>query len=347
MTTRFMGVTVALVWSAFFVDQTPGRAEAQEVAANLGQSTRVGYDVLLGLDLYMPVPEENPITVEKLALGRQLFFDTRLSVDWTSACATCHVPERAFTDGRRIAEGVQGRKGTRNTPTLVNRGYGTSQFLDGRAGSLEDQVLQPIEGESELAYEIGLAVSRLQQSDDYRQAFDRAFGRSPDAETLAWALASYVRSILGGNSPVDRFRHGDRRALSSDEVKGLKIFVGKGNCSACHVGPNLTDEEFHNTGVAWSDGELTDPGRFRVTGLDQHQGSFKTPTLREISRTAPYMHDGSIGSLEEVVDFYDGGGNPNPSLDEEIRALGLIADEKRALVAFLRALSGSVREGTR
>ncbi len=301
----------------------------------------------LGLDLYMPVPEGNPITAEKLALGRKLFFDTRLSVDRTKACATCHIPGLAFTDGRQVAEGVQGRKGTRNTPTLVNRGYGASHFLDGRAGSLEEQVLQPIEGEAELAFQIPLAVSRLRQSDDYQLAFDRAFGRSPDAETLAWALASYVRSILAGNSPVDRFRRGDRHALSHQEAEGLRIFVGKGNCSACHVGPNLTDEEFHNTGVAWREGRFTDPGRFRVTGLDEHQGSFKTPTLRELPRTAPYMHDGSIGSLEEVVDFYDRGGNTNPSLDDEIRPLGLTADEKRALVAFLRALSGSVREGTR
>ena len=168
-----------------------------------------------------------------------------------------------------------------------------------------------------------------------------------DAETLAWALASYVRSILAGDSPVDRFRRGDRLALSPEEAEGLRIFVGKGNCTACHVGPNFTDEEFHNTGVAWREGELADLGRFRVTGLARHRGAFKTPTLRELSRTAPYMHDGSIGTLEEVVDFYDGGGNPNPSLDGDIRLLGLAAYEKQALVGFLRALTGSVREGMR
>ena len=347
MTAPWTVAAIALVWSVIFVGPAGGQREAQEVAALGGESTRVRHDVPLGLDLYMPVPEENPITVAKLALGRKLFFDTRLSVDRTKACATCHIPERSFTDGRQVAEGVQGRQGTRNTPTLVNRGYGASHFLDGRAGNLEEQVLQPIEGESELAYEVALAVSRLQESDDYLRAFDRAFSRTPDAETLAWALASYVRSILAGDSPVDRFRHGDRRALSPEEAEGLRIFVGKGNCNACHVGPNVTDEEFHNTGVAWREGELIDPGRFRVTGLDQHKGSFKTPTLRELSRTAPYMHDGSIGTLEEVVDFYDGGGNTNPSLDDGIRPLGLTTDEKRALVAFLRALTGSVREGTR
>ncbi len=347
MTPRFMGVAVALASSAILVNPAPWHVEAQAVAAVVGQSASVRHDVPLGLDLYMPVPEGNPMTAEKLALGRQLFFDTRLSADRTTACATCHVPERAFTDGKLIAEGVRGRKGTRNTPTLVNRGYGASYFFDGRAGSLEEQVLQPIEGEAELAYEIALVVSRLQQDDDYQRAFDRAFGSPPDAETLAWVLASYVRSILAGDSPVDRFRRGDRRALSLEEADGLRIFVGKGNCSACHVGPNFSDEEFHNTGVAWREGRLTDPGRFSVTGLDEHRGAFKTPTLREISRTAPYMHDGSIGTLEEVVEFYDRGGDPSPSLDNDIRPLGLEADEKRALVAFLRALTGSVREGTR
>ena len=227
MTARFIGVAAALVWSAVLVDQTAGHGEAQAVAAVVGTSTSVRHDVPLGLDLYMPVPEENPITAEKLTLGRTLFFDTRLSVDRTTACATCHVPERAFTDGKQVAEGVQGRKGVRNAPTLINRGYGASHFLDGRAGSLEEQVLQPIEGDVELAYEIALAVSRLQQHDDYQRAFDRAFGRPPDAETLAWALASYVRSILAGDSPVDRFRRGDRRALSPRGPRGCGSFSAR------------------------------------------------------------------------------------------------------------------------
>lgn len=348
MTVRFLGVAVALVWSAVLVDQAAGHAEAQAVAAVVGQSTSVRHDVPLGLDLYMPVPEENPITAEKLALGRTLFFDTRLSVDRTTACATCHVPERAFTDGKQVAEGVQGRKGTRNAPTLVNRGYGASHFLDGRAGSLEEQVLQPIEGDVELAYEIALAVSRLQQDDDYQRAFARAFGRPPDAESLAWALASYVRSILAGNSPVDRFRRGDRDALSPEAQAGMRVFRRKGNCIACHVGPNLTDEEFHNTGVAWrasAEARPFDVGRFAVTGRKNDLGAFKTPTLRELSRTAPYMHDGSIPSLEEVVDFYDRGGDANPFLDDDIRPLGLTADEKQALIMFLHALSGRVQDG--
>ena len=178
-------------------------------------------------------------------------------------------------------------------------------------------------------------------------------GLSP--EDISRALASYVRSILSGDSRFDRFVNGDRDALSSEQRAGLQIFRGKGNCTACHVGPNFTDERFHNTGVAWqgpptaSDarGRFQDEGRFVVTGKHEDRGAFKTPTLREIARTAPYMHDGSRASLDEVIDYYDRGGNPSPGRDPELRPLRLTAVEKRALAAFLRSLSGIVREGRR
>jgi len=163
---------------------------------------------------------------------------------------------------------------------------------------------------------------------------------------LARALASYVRSILSGASPVDRYLNGKRDALSEQARKGLEIFRGKGNCIACHIGPNFTDDRFHNTGVAWRGGKLRDLGRFVVTGKVADQGAFKTPTLREVAQTAPYMHDGSLASLEQVVEFYNRGGNPNSWQDPEVRPLKLTADEKRALVAFLESLSGTVREGT-
>ncbi len=156
---------------------------------------------------------------------------------------------------------------------------------------------------------------------------------------LSRALSSFVRSILSGNSPFDRFISGDREALSVEEQAGLRIFRGKGNCTSCHVGPNLTDERTHNTGVAWNGSALADPGGGR--------GDFKTPTLREVEHTAPYMHDGSLATLDDVIDFYDGGGRANPSLDPEIRPLRLSAEEKRQLVAFLRTVSGAVQFGTR
>jgi cytochrome c peroxidase len=275
----------------------------------------------LGLDLYMPVPDGNPVTADKVALGRSLFNDRRLSVDGSIACASCHRPGRAFSDGRALAMGVRGRKGIRNVPALINRGYGRAFSWDGRHLSLEAQVLAPIEAVDEMGSSVAAAAERV--------------GLSRDA--LASALASYVRSILSGDSRFDRFTSGDRDALSSVERQGLQVFRGKGNCTACHVGPTLTDEKNHNTGVAWRSGALVDAG--------SGGGAFKTPTLREIARTAPYMHDGSLAALTDVVEFYDGGGHRNPHLDEEIRPLRLTADEKVALVAFLETLSGRLSEG--
>jgi cytochrome c peroxidase len=284
----------------------------------------------LGLDLYMPVPAENPLTVEKIELGRRLFNDPRLSRDGSVSCASCHDPGRAFSDGRRIAVGVFGREGRRHAPALINRGYGRAFFWDGRSPSLEAQVLKPIEDPNEMDLPVAEAASRV----------------GITADELTRALASYVRSILSGDSPYDRFINKDRTALSTLEQAGLQIFRGKGNCTACHVGPNFTDERFHNTGVAWRQA-FTRSGPVAGYFADQGagNGTFKTPMLREIARTAPYMHDGSLASLEEVVDFYDRGGNRNPHLDSEIRPLTLTGQEKQALVAFLKSLSGSIHEG--
>jgi cytochrome c peroxidase len=314
----------------------------------------------LGLDLYMPVPEENPLTIEKVELGRRLFDDRRLSRDESTSCATCHDRERAFSTDRPIAVGLLGRVGRRNAPALINRGYGRAFFWDARSSSLEEQVLKPIQDPNEMDLTLDEASSRV----------------GLDSTTMSQALASYVRSILSGDSPYDRFINGDRAALSAEQRAGLQIFRGKGNCTACHVGPNFSDEKLHNTGVAWlalsaastlrlaqgrpepgqattgsgqaSSGQTAgfqDEGRFAVSGKPADHGAFKTPTLREVARTAPYLHDGSFATLEDVVEFYDRGGRPNPNLDPEIHPLHLSVEEKRALVAFLQSLSGSVREG--
>lgn len=298
-----------------------------------------------GLDAYLPIPEENALTPGKVALGRALFADTRLSAAGTLSCATCHSPRRAFTDGRPLSVGVGGARGRRNTPTLINRAYGRLQFWDGRAANLEAQVLQPIENPIELGADVQSVVAFLKRDRRYQARFRAAFGREVDAGNLAHALASYVRTILAGNSPVDRFLAGDREALRPQGREGLRVFRGKANCTACHLGPNFTDDRFHNTGVAWRDGEWLDLGRAAVTGDPKHRGAFKTPTLREVARTRPYMHDGSLRTLEEVVEFYDRGANPGPNLDPELRPLHLTADEKQAVVAFLAALSGSVQHG--
>jgi cytochrome c peroxidase len=275
----------------------------------------------LGLDLYLPVPEDNPLTMEKIELGRRLFNDRRLSRDGSMACSSCHNPARAFSVDQPVAIGVFSRRGGRNAPALVNRGYGRAFFWDARSSSLEAQVIQPIQNPNEMDLTLDEASART----------------GLDSRALAHALATYVRSILSGNTPYDRYVNGDVNALTPRQKAGLQLFRGKGNCTACHVGPNLTDERVHNTGVAWRDSRLTDAGAGR--------GDFKTPTLREVARTGPYMHDGALGTLEEVIDFYSDGGRPNPSLDREIRPLKLTTDEKQSLAAFLRALTGTVTDG--
>lgn len=277
----------------------------------------------VGLDLYMPVPLDNPITAEKLALGRRLFNNGRLSRDGTISCASCHDPARAFTDDHDVAIGVFGRRGRRNVPTLVNRAWGRSFFWDGRVHTLEEQVLRPIADPAEMDLSPEQAAARVGIS----------------TAELSRALATYVRSIMSGDSPYDRFTAGNGDTLNADQQAGLRIFRGKGRCTRCHVGPMLTDERLHNTGVAWRDGRLADEGG--------GSGAFKTPTLREVARTAPYMHDGSVKTLREVVEYYDRGGNANPSLDSDVRSLGLSVTEKEALVSFLLSLSGDIQEGGR
>jgi cytochrome c peroxidase len=274
----------------------------------------------LGLDLYMPVPEDNPLMTHRIELGRRLFSDRRLSRDGTIACTSCHDPARAFSTDQAIAVGIFGRAGRRNAPAIVNRGYGRAFFWDSRVATLEDQVLRPIQDENEMDLSLGEASART----------------GLDANTISRALASYVRAILSGDSPFDRFMNGDRNALSREAQQGLQIFRGRGNCTSCHVGPNFSDERLHNTGVAWNDGRLTDVGG--------GHGDFKTPTLREVARTGPYMHDGSVKTLDEAIDFYSDGGRQNPWLDRQIRVLRLNRDEKQALRAFLRSLSGTVTE---
>jgi len=302
-------------------------------------------EIPLGLDAYMPVPDDNPLNLERVALGRRLFRDPILSRDGRTACGTCHDPQRSFTDNRPVSVGVFGRKGTRRVPTLVNRGYGTAFFWDGRASGLEEQVLMPIQNPNELDMALEEVVSRLKRHPDYPQLFQEAFGREANSEDLARALACYLRTVLSGSAATDLYARGDLNALSPQAQDGLRIFLSKGNCTACHLGPNFTDEHFHNTGVAWRDGKLHDIGRFAVTDKESDRGAFKTPTLREVARSAPYMHDGSLISLDEVIDFYDRGGNPNPYLDPELHPLKLTPEEKKALLAFLIALSGTVREG--
>lgn len=292
----------------------------------------------------LPLPEDHPPSPERHELGRRLFFDPLLSLDRTLSCASCHRPEHGFADQRPLSRGVNGALGSFNAPSLHNRGYGRRFMWDGRFNTLEEQVLEPIGNPLELALGVPAALERLAADPDYAAAFERAFDDGLSEANLARALAGFVRGLTLGDTRVDRFRElGQHGALTAAERTGLWIYESKGGCWRCHSGPTFTDESFHNTGVgvvAAADGAATAaPGRFAATGDEADRGRFKTPSLRGVARTAPYMHDGSLATLEQVVAFYRAGGGANPGLAPELAPLDLTDEEAAALVAFLRALS--------
>lgn len=290
------------------------------------------------------MPAANPSTPGKIALGERMFFDAGLSRDRSISCASCHHPELGFSDTGATSLGVGGRRGRRNAPTLLNRAYARALFWDGRVTTLEEQVLHPIQDTVEMGMPLRELVSRLIADARYRAAFQRVFGGEPTSERAAFALAAYIRSLRSGDAPVDRWHAGDTTALSPSAVAGLALFTGKANCATCHIGPNFTDEQFHNTGVAWQSGPPTDSGRYLVTRESRDIGAFKTPTLREITCTAPYMHDGSVRTLEDVIEFYDRGGHSNSYLDEEVRPLSLTSLERRNLRSLLESLGRRCRD---
>ena len=296
-------------------------------------------DIPLGLDANRPVPKDNPLTEAKVRLGRRLFFDPILSADGAVSCASCHDPAHGLAGQARLAVGIKGKHMHRNAPSLWNRAYGTSFFWDGRESSLEGQALRPIESSSEMGGTIEGAVERLRAQKEYTFLFEAAFTDGVTANNLAKSLASFERVLLSGDSRVDRFRNGQVRALSDNERHGLWLYESRGGCWRCHSGPNFTDEHFHNTGMSWSEPPI-DLGRYAVTNRDSDRGRFRTPTLRNVALTAPYMHDGSLATLEDVVDFYNRGGGKNTGLDEAIVPLDLTPQDKKDLVAFLKALSG-------
>lgn len=273
-----------------------------------------------------------------VALGRRLFFDPLLSVDHTLACASCHRPDHGFADPRPLSVGVRGQTTTRNAPTLFNRALGQAFMWDGRFSTLEEQVLQPIQNPLEMDLSLERALERLARDELYNPAFERAFGRAPDAQGLAASLAAFVRRLWTGDSPLDRFRAGQVTALTPAEKAGLWLYESRGGCWRCHPAPNFSDESFHDTGVGAADG-VPAAGRFAVTGDERDRGRFKTPTLRGLASSGPFMHDGSQATLEEVVEHYRKGGNANHNLDPQIAPLELSDRDAANLVAFLGALS--------
>jgi cytochrome c peroxidase len=293
--------------------------------------------VPLGLEA-RPTGADNPLTAAKVRLGRQLFFDPILSADGTVACASCHQPAHGFSAGEAHPKGIGGRRTARKAPTLFNRAYGAAFFWDGREATLESQALRPIEDPAEMGSRLADVVRRLREHPDYPARFAAAFPDGVSPANLGKALASFERVLLRGEGRVDRFRRlGETTALTPQERHGLWLYESKGGCWRCHSGANFTDERFHNTGVSWGK-EPADPGRYQITKKEEDRGKFKTPTLRGVALTAPYMHDGSLATLEEVLAFYNRGGGANPHRDAALAPLGLSDDEMQALVAFLRAL---------
>jgi len=296
-------------------------------------------EVPLGL-LPIQFPKDNPYTPEKRELGRLLYYDKRLSADGTVSCASCHAPEFAFTDSKAVSSGMKGQKGGRSSPTIFNRAFSLAQFWDGRAKSLEEQAAGPMANPIEMGNTHEVVTKTLNAIPGYRVRFKQVFGREEvGIDEVTKAIATYERTVLSGNSPYDRFKAGNKKAMSLGQVRGMDVYFNKAKCDQCHEGINLTTNAYHNLGVGM-DKTSPDEGRFIVTKNLADWGAFKTPTLREIARTAPYMHDGSLATLEEVVDFYDKGGTPNKNLDERMKPLKLSDTDKKDLVEFLKALNG-------
>jgi cytochrome c peroxidase len=292
----------------------------------------------VGAPLGLPARAEPVESDELAALGARLFADPILSRDGSVACASCHRPDNGFADSLVLSLGVGGSLTARNTPTLLNRVHGESFSWDGRAATLEEQVLLPIEDPLEMDLALDDALARLSADEEYRAGFAALFGTEPTRAALASALAGFVRRLVSADSPVDRFRAGDFAALSDAERAGLWFYESRGGCWRCHGGANFSDEAFHNTGVGVVAGEPA-PGRAAVTGRSEDRGRFKTPTLRGVGATAPYMHDGSLATLADVIEFYRQGGRANANLDPALGPIEMSAEDARNLEAFLRALS--------
>ena len=361
--------------SANYTTRTRDLTARSGQRANLLQLTQTP---TLGLPA-LSVPPGSELTAERISLGRKLFYDRRLSLNNTFSCAMCHVPDQGFTSNElATAVGLEGRTVRRNAPTLYNVAHSRRLFHDAREFSLEQQVWAPLLAENEMANpSIGYVVEKMRGLDDYLERFERAFdGRGPDMHTIGIALSSYERTLVSGNAPFDRAYYGNERgAMSESQWRGLKLFTGKGRCASCHlIGTDsalFTDHAVHNTGIGYSrsmkpipatrtiqiapgvqvavktesyaasaEKPPNDLGRYEVTQDPADRWRYRTPGLRNVALTAPYMHDGSLATLSDVVEFYDRGGIPNPTLDPLMAPLSLTERERKDLVHFLEALTG-------
>ena len=346
----------------------------------LGSVVVIGFLMLLGQGLVdagtpadigplppVPVPEDNPLTPEKIELGGLLFFDARLSADGSLACVSCHLPDQGWALHTPLSIAYPTNMERRLSPTLVNVAYNKALLWDGRAGSLEKQALGPIQNPLHMNQNLDLLIEKLNAIPDYAERFQKVFGTPANPEALGKALAAFERTLITRHAPFDRYMAGEQQAMSESAVRGMALFKGKARCLICHNGPNFTDSLFHNLGVPVAplvahplvqasirfDAKRMnvtdyaqvkeDLGRYLVTKEEKDKGAFKTPTLRNVAQRDPYMHNGAFQSLEEIIDFYNRGGGAVAGKSPLIQPLALTAQEKRDLLAFLQALTGEIK----
>ena len=286
----------------------------------------------------IPSPPSNPLTVEKVALGKNLFFDPRLSRDNTVSCATCHSPDHRWSDGKQIPLGAENVENARRSPTVLNSAWLTTLMWDGRANSLEAQAVLPITTPHEMNYDMAELVERLNAIAGYSPLFEAAFGDALITEQrIAQALASFERTVVSPTSPFDNWVAGDETAISESAKRGFDIFTDKAQCAACHKSWRFTDDSFHDIGLKGSD---RGRGALVPAEVTIMQHAFKTPTLRDLPENGPFMHDGSMSSLEEVIKHYEEGGIKRASLSKEMKPFELSDEERKALIAFIKTLDG-------
>jgi cytochrome c peroxidase len=343
-----LGITLTVTLAAMPPAARPRRQS--DTAVSTGVTPPVGITVeMLDQMAQLPgrlgplpevrAPAGNPQTEAKIDLGSLLFHDKRLSRDQSISCATCHDPAKAFSDGRKTAVGIGQKALPRRTPSLLNGAYNSSQFWDGRARSLEDQASMPVFAAKEMGMDQTSLLTRLRAVPDYRRKFRQVFGRDINFEDVKRSIAAFERTLVTPGSAFDRYMQGDKQALTGQQKRGLILFFGKAACSACHNGANFTDNKFHSLGLLPRERADADSGRYAVTHRPADRHAFKTPSLRNVTLQSPYMHNGAIATLPEVIDFYDQGGGAGPR-SKLIFKLGLTPAEKQDLLAFLQALVG-------
>lgn len=311
-------------------EQTPAETEA-EVDEEL-EAAKAKFEPLGEV----PVPDDNPITDEKIALGQMLYFDNRLSGDNLQSCASCHAPAAGYGDGLAKFIGFEGFQGPRNSPTIINSAYYKEHFWDGRATGLEEQAAGPITSEVEMNQDLDELVEELMAVPGYVDEFNKVFNDKITTDNILKALATFERQIIIKDTAFDKFLAGDDDAISAEAKEGMKLFVGKASCISCHAGPLLSDHNYHNIGLKG------DEGRFAVTGQEVDKGAFRTSGLRGIGHTGPYFHDGSAETLTDVVEFYNRGGDGDENTSPLIKPLGLTPEEVANLVAFLESMNGEI-----